>query len=156
IHSLDELKESLESGVLEQAFGSRVAYQIRVGLDERPRALLWKAEKLAGALSDVLEGIPGVSRVTTTGSLRRKKETVGDLGFLVATSKAAPVIKRFSKFGGIKEFERTAKGTWVFQLPSGLRISLRLTTEELWGLSEILATGSAAHVAELKIFAAKH
>ena len=154
IHSLDELSTALRTGAVERALGIHVAYRIRTGLDERPRMLLWKAEPTARPIAELLRSIPGVTNVATAGSLRRKKDTVGDIAFLVAGKSAATVIERFSRFGGVQSVERARRDMWVFQLSSGIRISLAWTKTTEWGLSLALETGSSEHLAELRARAA--
>jgi DNA polymerase (family 10) len=154
IRSLEELRASLESGAIERGLGAPVAYRIRLGLDDRPRVLLWKAEPVARAITEVLLSQPDVSLVSTAGSLRRKKDTIGDLAFLVAGTRAAPVIKRFSHFGGVKSVDHPHTNSWIFQLSSALRINLTWTKEKEWGLAQILATGSTLHLDGLSSHAA--
>ncbi len=142
ISSLNELRSSLENGEIERALGARVAYQVRTGLDDRPRILLWKAEAIAEPIAELLESLPTVSQVSSAGSLRRKKDTVGDVGFLVAGKGAGPVVERFTRFGGVQSVDRRAKDSWAFQLASGLSISLTWSKISEWGLSLVRATGS--------------
>ena len=142
INTVNELRASLESGDIERALGARVAYQVRTGLDDRPRILLWKAERIAEPIVELLTSLPMVNQVSSAGSLRRKKDTVGDVGFLVAGKRAGPVIERFTRFGGVQSVDRRAKDSWVFQLSSGLSISLTWSKTSEWGLSLVNATGS--------------
>ena len=66
--------------------GARLDYHVRQGLDERPRVLLWSAQKLVPAIKEQLLRC-GATKVVATGSLRRKKDTIGDLGFVVTGKK---------------------------------------------------------------------
>ena len=155
ISSLDELKKSLEQGTVGALFGSRMEYHIRQGLDERPRSLLWSVQPMAEKIERSLRSMPGVTRVSAAGSLRRKQDTVGDLNFLVAGKSAAAIFKRFADFGGVLSTEERGNAERAFKLSSGLRVSLRWTPPEQWGFSLILATGSPAHVADLEEHAAR-
>ena len=153
IRSVTELRRRLESGDIREQFGARMDFHVRHGLDQRPRMLLWSAEKWTGNLQTFLKSLPGVKRVAPIGSLRRKQDTVGDLGFLVSGGTAAAIFKRFAQFGGVQLAERHGKAEQSFRLSSGQRITLRWTPDRAWGLALMLATGSAAHVTRLRSLA---
>ena len=156
IHTLAELEQRLETGEIRRVFGSRVDFAIRRGLDERPRLLLYDAEKLAGRVAAFLESIPGVTGVSATGSLRRKQETVGDLNFLVTGKKpAGKVFKEFLAFGAVESAEKVNEHQMVFRLSTRTTIRLDWTAPEHWGLALLLQTGSSSHVQSLHALAAK-
>jgi DNA polymerase (family 10) len=150
IANVGDLKERLDQGEIGRVLGSRVEFQIRQGLDERPRMLLWKAGDLADNIEAYLRRLPGVTRVSQAGSLRRKKDTVGDFNFLVAGSTAARIFKEFSQFGAVQSWEKRSKSEATFRLSAGLNVVLHWTAAKNWGRSLILATGSVAHVTALR------
>src|SRR5205085_5836055 len=119
IGSLAELQQSLDAGTIGATLGPRLEYHIRQGLDPRPRTLLWDVEDMADKIEGVLRSLPGVTRVSATGSLRRKQDTVGDLSFLFASKSAAPVFERFAQFGGVLSHEGHGEAERVFKLSSG-------------------------------------
>jgi len=73
------------------------------------RFLLNTADEIATKMTDFLAGLPGVEKVTPAGSLRRGRETVGDLDLLVTgkccetDSHRNAVIERIVNFPGILE-----------------------------------------------------
>ena len=154
IRSLRELQDQLNSGAIREVFGARTDFHIRQGLSPRRRSLLWSVEEIADKIERHLRALPEVTHVSQAGSLRRKQDTVGDLNFLVAGKSAAAIFKQFAKFGAVHSWE--AEGTKLrhFKLSSGLTASLRWTDPKQWGLSLVLATGSAAHLAQLQSRAA--
>src|SRR5262249_39723621 len=131
------------------AFGPRMDFHIRQGLDERPRQLLWKVEEIAASIEAFLRSMPSVTRVSITGSLRRKQETVGDLNFLVSGKSAASIFKGLTKFGAVQSVEKKGRTQALFHLSSGINISLKWTDESSWGVALIEATGSLSHVQQL-------
>ena len=155
IGSLAELRARLEAGEIRDAFGARIDYHIRQGLEERPRVLLYWAEDLAARIETFLKTVPGVTHVSRAGSLRRKMDTVGDLNFVVAGKPAATILQRFSKFGGVQSSESRGKQEAVFKLSSGMHVSLAVVSSAQWGLGLVLQTGSSAHVEDLSARAAK-
>ena len=155
ISSLGELKKSLEAGSIAEVLGPRMEYHVRQGLDERPRSLLYSVQDLAWKIELYLQSIPSVTKASVAGSLRRKQDTVGDLNFLVAAKSAASVFERFRNFSGVLSADTRGPAQGMFKLSSGLSVALRWTAPEEWGLSLILATGSALHVQELEARAAR-
>jgi DNA polymerase (family 10) len=150
INNLQELGRQLETGKIRDVFGARMDYHVRRGLDDRPRHLLWSVEELAEKIAHFLRRIPGVTRVSTAGSLRRRQDTIGDLNFLVASDSAAVVFDRFNRFGPVQSSEGRGAAERLFKLSSGITVSLRHTTVKEWGLALVQATGSAAHVVDLE------
>ncbi len=149
ISSLDQLRQALDTGKIRDTLGARMDFHVRRGLDERPRHLLWSVEDFAEEVQRYLERMPGVSRVSCAGSLRRKQDTVGDLNFLVSGKNAGRIFKEFEKFGAVKSSEAAGPSGRAYQISSGICIRLRWTAEKEWGLAMIQATGSAGHLAEL-------
>jgi DNA polymerase (family X) len=149
IKSLKQLQERLESGEIRTVLGNRVEFLIRRGLDERPRMLRWEVRELAPQLQKFLENLPEVSRAESTGSFRRKQDTIGDLNFLVAGKCAAAIFKRVAEFPGVLFHEKVGRTETRFKLSSGRIVTLRHTPLREWGLAQVLATGSVAHVKQL-------
>ncbi len=153
--SLKELRESLDSGRIGEVFGKRIEFHVRRGLDERPRMLLYDAEPLSQKISRYLRSIPGVSRASEVGSLRRKADTVGDLNFLVAGKSAASVFKSFAQYGPVRLSEPRGRRERVFKLSSGQSASVAWTPVREWGIELLLRTGSQSHVEDLRQHAAR-
>jgi DNA polymerase (family 10) len=150
INSLDELRSRLESGEVRDKLGARLEYHIRRGLDDRPRMLLYEAEPLALRIEAYLTKIPGVTRVSRAGSLRRKMDTVGKLNFVVAAKRATLLFKAFAQYGSVTSAVRRGKNESSFQLSKGITVTLTWTRPEEWGWHLLLQTGSAAHVEDLR------
>jgi DNA polymerase (family X) len=105
IASLQELHSHLAQGTIREVFGARMEFHVRRGLDDRPRQLLWSIEDFAEKIEEYLRTLPGVTRVSQAGSLRRKQDTIGDLNFLVAGKSAAATFKLFARFGAVQSHE---------------------------------------------------
>ena len=154
IASLRELKERLDSGEIREILGARLDYHVGQGLDERPRMLLWAAQKLVPAVEEQLSQC-GASQVVATGSLRRKKDKIGDLGFLATGKSAAAIFKRFAQFATVHPQQSTNKHEKRFQFSERRTVNLTFTPMAQWGLALLNSSGSAAHVEALKGRAAK-
>jgi DNA polymerase (family X) len=149
IHNLAALKEKLESGEIRDVLGSRLDFHVRRGLDARPRHLLWAVAGTADHIKCYLEGLGGVTKVSFVGSLRRKQDTVGDLNFLVSGKAAAPIFRQFAVFGAVQSSVTRSRTERLYQLSSGITVSLRYANPREWGLALVLATGSPVHLADL-------
>jgi DNA polymerase (family 10) len=149
INRLGELRKALDTGQIRDVFGARMDFHIRRGLDDRPRNLLWSIEDFAEQVQSFIEAIPGVRQVSPAGSLRRKQDTVGDLNFLVTGKNSAQIFKRFSGFGAVQSSEAAGPAIWIYALSSGMKVSLRWTPADEWGLNLVDATGSQGHLNEL-------
>src|SRR5258708_9002996 len=86
LRELPRMGAKLEEKVLR----SIASYRQRAG-----RFLLSFAERTAGELIEYLSAVPGVEKITPAGSLRRAKETVGDLDLLVTGPGAAEALEKF-------------------------------------------------------------
>ena len=82
----------------EKVLKSIAQYRQRTG-----RYLLSYAEDMAGELTTYLAETPGIEQITAAGSLRRGRETVGDLDLLVTGRSAAEVLERFVRFPRVEE-----------------------------------------------------
>ena len=90
IASIDDLEEAIAEGRLEglAGFGTKTIGNIAEGIERyrtlSERILLADALPLAEKLAEELRALPGVVEATYAGSIRRMKETVGDIDVLVA------------------------------------------------------------------------
>jgi DNA polymerase (family 10) len=155
IGSLEELRQKLDAGDVRDLLGSRLDFQLRQALDHRPRMLLWAAEKLIPGLKIYLTSVCGAVRVETIGSMRRKKDTIADIGFLVTGKTGSNIFRRFATFGAVQSWESLGKHEALFRLSEGKSVKLVWTPEQSWGLSWLLHTGAVDHVETLKKRAAR-
>jgi DNA polymerase (family 10) len=86
-----------------------------------------------------------VKQAEAAGSLRRMKETVGDLDLLVAATGDSPVMEQFTRYEDVAEVlsKGPTRGTVI--LKSGLQVDLRVLPEESYGAALQYFTGSKAH-----------
>ena len=68
-----------------------------------------RAEETARSLAAYLEAIEGVREVIVAGSFRRRKDTVGDLDFLVTASRKSPIMDEFIAYDEVRDV--SSKGT---------------------------------------------
>jgi DNA polymerase (family 10) len=120
------------------------------------RFLIDTAEELAEKLTEHLLAAPGVERVTPAGSLRRGRETVGDLDILV-TGKgcvAAParqkLIEHLLRFPELMDVISQGENKVSFRHRNGMQVDVRLLPPESFGSAMQYFTGSKAHNVALR------
>jgi DNA polymerase (family 10) len=104
----------------------------------------------------LLKDLPGVEKVTPAGSLRRGKETVGDLDMLVTgkcaqnTAQRSKVIEQIVDFPGIHEVLAKGENKVSFTLKSGMQVDVRILPPESFGAALMYFTGSKSHNVSLR------
>ncbi len=137
LRDLPRMGAKLEEKVLR----SIASYRQRAG-----RFLLSFAERAAAELIEYLSAVPGVEKVTPAGSLRRSKETVGDLDLLVTGPGAAEALEKFVVHPRAHEVlgKGPNKASIKFGL-EGLQVDLRALATESYGAALLYFTGSKEH-----------
>jgi len=120
------------------------------------RFLLDAAEQQAAAIAEHLRAFPGVEKVTPAGSLRRGRETVGDLDILV-TGKACrddaqrqKLIDHLITLPALMEVIARGENKVSFRLRGGMQVDVRFLAPESFGAAMQYFTGSKAHNVALR------
>jgi DNA polymerase (family 10) len=120
------------------------------------RFLLDVAEREASKITEHLRGYPGVEKVTPAGSLRRGRETVGDLDILVTgeaccdDAERQKLIQHVIKLPGLMEIIAQGENKVSFRLRGGMQVDVRLLSPESFGAAMQYFTGSKAHNVTLR------
>jgi DNA polymerase (family X) len=114
------------------------------------------ADEIAKKMIGLLQNLPGVDKVTPAGSLRRGRETVGDLDLLV-TGKCCSsepqrnkVIDQILNFPGIQEVLAKGENKVSVKLRSGMQVDVRLLPPDSFGAALQYFTGSKNHNVSLR------
>jgi DNA polymerase (family 10) len=120
------------------------------------RFLLDEADRTAQKMMEHLAKLPGVEKITPAGSLRRGRETVGDLDLLV-TGKCCEdekqrndVIERILNFPGITTVLAKGENKVSFKLRNGMQVDVRILPPESFGAALQYFTGSKTHNVNLR------
>lgn len=120
------------------------------------RFLLDEADRTAGKLTEHLKHIKGIEKITPAGSLRRGRETVGDLDVLITgpcclnDEKRAELIEEILRFPGITQVLAKGDNKVSFKLRSGMQVDVRLLSPESYGAAMQYFTGSKNHNVTLR------
>lgn len=114
------------------------------------RMPLHRALELAEAMLGRLRKVPGVERAEAAGSLRRRKETVGDLDLLVASRDAGAVVRAFTRLPGVAAITAEGPTRAAVRLRAGIQADLRVLPPESYGAALHYFTGSKDHNVALR------
>lgn len=162
VKSIEDLKKVVDDGSLAglRGFGDKKAANIKKAIETREsytaRISIYEASIIADALVDFVKSLPSVSRVSVAGSLRRMKETVGDIDILCSSSKGPEVVQAFTRHPGAIQVlaEGETKGSILAKIESAQRqVDLRVVSEEEYGAALLYFTGSKEHNVKLRSLA---
>ncbi|MFI2433261.1 DNA polymerase/3'-5' exonuclease PolX [Streptomyces sp. NPDC018693] len=151
ISSIDELVDAVHAEKLRdlKGFGPKTEENILHGVEllqsSGERVLLDVALDLAEDIVDRLSEITGCRRCTYAGSLRRVRETIGDIDVLVAAKKSAPLMRAFTELPYVQEVIAQGTAKTSIRTGKGLAVDLRVVPPDSWGAALQYFTGSKAH-----------
>ena len=135
-------------------FGAKSATNILNAIRQRAayqkQYLWWQAQTVAAPIREQLKHAPGVERAECAGSLRRKREIVHDLDFIVAASNPTAAVTAFTQMPEVTAV--TAKGLTLcrVRLEAGLQADLRIVPSESFLYALHHATGSREHNVQMR------
>jgi len=161
IASIDQLADAIEAGRLTglPRMGAKQIEKLRKGIDDYRRCAgrfrIDVAEEAASRIEAYLRAFPGIERVTPAGSLRRGRETVGDLDLLVtgpacALEHTEAAVDHVAAYPGIHDVIAKGENKVSFHLSSGLQVDVRLLPSACYGAALQYFTGSKAHNVALR------
>ena len=151
IDSIESLAQACNDGRVAElkGFGTKTQDKILSGIENREayaaRHLWWDARRVADRILPGLQALPEVDRVEAAGSLRRGMETVGDLDFLVASSKPEPIMEWFTQMEGIVEVTAHGDTKSSVRFEGGMQADLRVVPSEQFYFALHHFTGSKDH-----------
>jgi DNA polymerase (family 10) len=161
IAGIDQLAEAIEAGKLASLprMGEKQIEKLRKGIDDYRRSSgryrIDVAEEAAQQISAYLLAFPGIEKVTPAGSLRRGRETAGDLDLLVTGPACAPeqtaaAVEYVAAYSGIHDIIAKGENKVSFHLANGLQVDVRLLPSVSYGAALQYFTGSKAHNVALR------
>jgi DNA polymerase (family 10) len=161
IASIDALAQAIDAGRLTglPRMGEKQIEKLRKGIDDHRRSAgrfrIDVAEDAAQRISAYLLAFEGIERVTPAGSLRRGRETAGDLDLLVTGPACAPdhtaaAVEYVAAYPGIHSIIAKGDNKVSFYLSNALQVDVRLLPSASYGAALQYFTGSKAHNVALR------
>ncbi len=161
IKTLDDLALAAEQHKIREVegFGVKVEKNFleRLELARRgkERVMLGFALPIAEEIKERLEKEASASQVAVTGSLRRMKETIGDLDVLVSSVKPEEIADFFVAMDDVREVLGRGVTKCSVILKNNIRVDLRIVNKESFGAALMYFTGSKDHNIKLRKVAIK-
>ena len=151
ITSVDELVDAIHAGRLDDlhGFGRKTGENILHGVEVLQRdagrvhldVAMAAAERIVGALA----GVPGCTRCTYAGSLRRCRETIGDVDILAASHDPGALMEALRMLPDVADVIASGPKKTSIRTTAGLQVDLRVVPPDSWGAALQYFTGSKAH-----------
>jgi DNA polymerase (family 10) len=151
IASVPELADALAAGKLRElkGFGPKSEDNLLHGIElmrhAGDRLLINAALEVATEIVAALYAVAGCTRCTYAGSLRRMRETIGDVDILAAAERPGPLMDAFVHLPLVGEVVAHGEAKTSIRTTSGLQVDLRVVPLAAWGAALQYFTGSKAH-----------
>ena len=161
VDSVDGLTQAIDDDRVAglKGFGKRTQDNILSGLQQLSasggRVLVSVAIGVAEAMLAELTAIKQVRRAATAGSLRRMRETIGDVDLLVASTDPVPIMEAFVVLPSVTRVLAQGDTKSSIVTDRGLQVDLRVVAPEVWGAAMIYFTGSKAHNVRIREMAVR-
>jgi len=152
VKTVEDLGAALASGAVArvEGFGPKSITKLQeavANLQKRAgRFKIDDAERFIAGLLEHMRRAPGATRIEVAGSLRRRRETIGDIDLLAeCEGDGVLVAEHFMRFGGASRAEAAGPTKSSIVLASGLQVDLRVVPPESFGAALVYFTGSKEH-----------
>lgn len=156
IRTLADLEKAATEGKLKTLPGftkkkeQDIFKQIEFFKRGKGRLIIGEVYPLVKQIEKRLQLITGVKNAIAAGSIRRMKETIGDIDYLVTANDPKQVIDFFVKMPEVEEILGMGQAKAFVKLASGIDADLLVVPEESWGAALQYFTGSKEHSVQLR------
>ena len=156
ISSLDELEQAINEGLVAKIFrlgektADNILYQIQALRRKDQRILIGEALPVVEDILGTLRTIPGVKNLTPAGSLRRFRETVGDIDLMGTADNPREVIDAFADLPHSRQVLAQGSTKASVIVSGGLQVDLRMVEHDSFGSLLQYFTGSKQHNISLR------
>jgi len=161
IQNITDLKRVVEDGSLTAlpGMGPKKVENIRKGMELREKSAgcvpLGRALNLVEEIVHRLKKHPGVGRMDPAGSLRRMRETVGDIDILAETKSGESLIRTFVSLPMVTRVLAAGSTKGSVLVEGGIQVDLRAVDSDSYGAALQYFTGSKEHNVRIRELAKK-
>ncbi|AWW41154.1 MULTISPECIES: DNA polymerase/3'-5' exonuclease PolX [Streptomyces] len=151
VSSIEELTDAIHQERLRdlKGFGPRTEENILHGIEllrsSGDRVLIDAATDVAEGIVAELSRVEGCRKCAYAGSLRRGRETIGDIDVLAAASDSEPLMRAFTELPDVTEVIARGRTKTSVRTTKGLSVDLRVVPPDSWGAALQYFTGSKSH-----------
>jgi DNA polymerase (family 10) len=162
ITSFEDLKRALDSGSVTELPGFRakkienLQRGIELWLFSKQRMTLGVALPLAERLLQDIRSVRSVERADLAGSIRRGRETIGDVDILIISGDSPTVLQKLVKLPQVKQVLGVGDTRATMIIEGGVQVDIRAMAPESYGAALQYFTGSKQHNVHLRTIARKH
>ncbi len=156
IKSIDELEAAIVGGKVARLYrmgdktGENILHQIQAMRRKDQRIPIGEALPIVDEISAGLKKLPGLKNLASAGSLRRFRETVGDIDLMGTADNATEVIQPFVSSPLVKEVLVSGTTRASVVVSGGLQVDLRIVEHDSFGSLLQYFTGSKQHNINLR------
>ncbi|MFO0794831.1 MAG: DNA polymerase/3'-5' exonuclease PolX [Candidatus Brocadiaceae bacterium] len=161
IVSLGDLEKAIHQGSLKGLFGigdkkiENIVKGIELFKSSQQRISIGMAFPVVKRIIEELSGNRQIKNIQAAGSLRRMKETVGDIDILATGSDGAGIVKTFTTMKGVTQVLAAGDTKGSVRVDEGVQVDLRVVQEDEYGAALQYFTGSKEHNVHLREIAKK-
>ena len=151
ITTVEALEAACQAGQVEtlSGFGAKTQQKILDGIEFRRRyASQHRVDKAMAVAEPILESLrshPDVIRCSLAGSLRRHKEVIGDVDFLVSAKESESIIKFFCEQDQVESVIAAGETKSSVIVAGGVQADLRVVSDQEFPFALAYFTGSKEH-----------
>jgi DNA polymerase IV (family X) len=153
IKNKEELLKALDDPRIKtiKGFGPKKIENIKRGIalfeQSKERMFITEAYSLAQDILNYMKGCKEIINISVAGSLRRMKETIGDIDILVSAKKEdfPKIHEYFKAYKDIEQVIGSGETKTSILLKNSKQVDLRVLKEEEWGSGLQYFTGSKEH-----------
>ncbi len=161
IRNLKELEKAAKEGKIATlpGFGKKSEEKILKGIEfakgSGQRFVLGSLMTRIREIEAALSSVPGAEKVVVAGSARRRKETVGDIDILAASSNPKAIMEKFVSMPGVMSVIAHGETKSSIKIRPGINVDLRVVPKESYGAALNYFTGSKDHNVAIRQLAIK-
>jgi DNA polymerase (family 10) len=161
IKNLKDLGKAAKQGKIQKLEGlgpiveKNILKRIEFAKSTKKRLLLRQASAIAEEVKAKLKNLKEINKIEIAGSLRRRKDTIGDVDILITSSNPKKVMDFFVQMKGVKDILAKGITKSSVKFKKGMQVDLRIIDADRFGAALLYFTGSKQHNIKLRKIAIK-